>query len=336
MSQAPNSLRDLRGAGPAGSWAFENASVAAPLRAIARSPQDAVLAIITGTIGPSYRKVGATMAFLPDGARVGLLSSGCIEADLALHAAAALGDGLPRQVRYGAGSPFMDIQLPCGGGLEILLVPRPDPAPLRRVIAEFDARRPATLAIDRDSGRLFCLAGDLTRSPRPADPDRFLIGLTPEARFLIFGKGPETTTLAALVNAAHFPLAVISPDPETLDNCEAPDAQIVRLARPELPREVAVDPWSAVILLFHDHEWEPPILAQALATPAFYVGAMGSRRAGEARIAALRALDTPQASLDRLRGPIGLLPSVRDPRMLAVSILAEVLALSQHPGPATP
>ena len=87
-----------------------------PIHALLDAPGGGVLAIIAGIEGPSCRPMGAMMAVLADGTRRGTLLSGCIEADIALHAAQALSAGTPRLIRYGKGSPYVDIELPCGGG----------------------------------------------------------------------------------------------------------------------------------------------------------------------------------------------------------------------------
>ena len=113
--------------------ALDASSVIEPIRQL--SEGDGVLAMITRIDGPSYRPLGAMMAVMVGGRRVGTLSSGCVEADIALHAEKARLTGKPFSVIYGKGSPFADISLPCGGGLEILLVPAPDKA----VLAELHA-----------------------------------------------------------------------------------------------------------------------------------------------------------------------------------------------------
>ena len=100
----------------------------------------AALAVIAGTQGPAYRLAGAGMVIEPDGTLHGQLSAGCIDRDVALHAAQALADGQPRRLRYGAGSPFRDLQLPCGGTLDILVEPRPDPAAIRACRINDEAR----------------------------------------------------------------------------------------------------------------------------------------------------------------------------------------------------
>jgi xanthine dehydrogenase accessory factor len=86
------------------------------------------------------------------------------------------------------------------------------------------------------------------------------------------------------------------------------------------------DEHTAVACLFHEHEWEGPLLLNALRGPAFYVGALGSRQTQQRRVEALAALGANAAEIARLKGPIGLFPS-QDPRSLAVSALAEIVQI---------
>ena len=301
----------------------------APLTALAAATTPGVLAIISGTEGPSYRPVGAVMAFLDDGQRVGTLSSGCVESDLAIHAAETLRSGQPKTVLYGRGSPYIDIQLPCGGGLEILLVPRPDEMALKTLTDVLAARRPCTMTVDRRDGALTATENGSTQYRE----DRFALRLTPELQFFVFGKGPEAATFAAMVQSAGYPNLLLSPDDETLDHGRTAGCPTRHLVSKGLPGDIALDAWSSVVLFFHDHDWEPPILKAALKTDAFYIGAQGSRKARDARLLELEAMGVDHAALDRLHGPIGLVPSARDARTLAVSVLAEVLAVARQEGP---
>ena len=280
------------------------------------------LAVITGVEGPSYRPVGAAMALFADGGRLGSLSSGCIEADLARHAEDALRNGRPALLRYGRGSPWFDIQLPCGGGLEIMLLPAPDPRLLAEAARLSAARQVHALSIAPDRGLLY--AG----SERPMGWERGLFHLRrqPEPRFLIFGAGPEALVFAGLVHSAHFPALLASHDPETLEQAEPLGIDLRRLSTTSLPPDIPVDRWSNAVLFYHDHDREPPLLRDLLATPARYIGAQGSRRARDTRLEAMRQMGVSDPDLARLRGPIGLIPSTRDPRTLAVSVLAEILS----------
>lgn len=298
-----------------------------PLIALADTAEPGVLAVIVGVEGPSYRPVGAVMAVFPRSmTRVGTLSSGCVESDIALHAAEALENGAPNLVKYGRGSPFLDITLPCGGGLEILLVPTPDRQILAEVAARRAARQPCTLIIDRTTGVLALQ----DQGETGMQGDVFLLRLVPELRFLVLGKGPEASTFAALTQAAGYPNTLISPDAETLAQAEAAGCGAVHVTHAHMPADIETDPWTAIVLFFHDHDWEPPILAEAVRTPAFYIGSQGSQRARDARVLELEAMGVSAENLARLKGPIGLVPSARDARTLAVSVLAEVLDTARH------
>ena len=300
-----------------------------PLSMLAERREPGVLAIITGVEGPSYRPVGAAMAISETGERAGTLSSGCIEADIALHAREALADGAPKAIRYGRGSPFRDIELPCGGGLDILLVPAPDRDVLRALLRRQEARDPVTLAIDPGTG---ALALQETGATGWRD-GLFHVRHVPALRFQVFGKGPEACTFAALVQSAGYPNTLLSPDDETLATAGALGCGTRHLTQAAFPGDLPVDAWTAVVLFFHDHDWEPPILAGALETEAFYIGAQGSRRARDARLLALEAMGVGAEARARLHGPVGLIPSARDAGTLAVSVLAEILAVAQ-PAPA--
>lgn len=294
-----------------------------PVQALASERAEGILAMITGIDGPSYRPLGATMALFPDGRRVGSLSSGCIEADIYRHAEQALIDGRPVQLRYGKGSPYFDIRLPCGGGLEITLLPRPPLVLLNRAVALRQARQPYALSVSYDRG-LCHIAPD---RPTGFENGLFHAAVRPEPRFLIFGKGPETIVFAGLVRSAHFPCLLLSHDPETLELAAQGGVPTCCLVRDGLPADVAVDRWTAAVLFYHDHDHEPPILKDLLSTDACYIGAQGSRRTRDNRLVALRTLGVSDIDLARLKGPIGLAPSARDPRTLAISVLAEVLSL---------
>ena len=299
--------------------ALDASSVIEPIRHL--SEADGALAVITRIDGPSYRPLGAMMAVMADGRRIGTLSSGCVEADIALHAEKAMQAGKPLSVVYGKGSPFADITLPCGGGLEILLVPSPDKAVLAEVLAHHSARQTCALEVDGRSGALCVVPTGMTRWTG----DVFSVSIKPELAFYVFGKGPETCTFAGLAKSAGYPTMVLSPDEETLEIARAAGCATRHMNSPNMPGDLRPDAHSAVVLFFHDHEWEPPIIAGALASEAFYIGAQGSLRASEARKNELTLLGVDAEALKRVRGPIGLIPSVRDARKLAVSVLAEVL-----------
>lgn len=278
---------------------------------------DAVLAIITAISGPSYRQLGDIMAFCGD-RRIGSLSSGCIESDLSRHAETALVRG-PSRVRYGEGSPWLDLRLPCGGGLEITLLPRPSAALLGHIAASRAARERVAFVIDDDLSLRACAFG-----ATGAIEGGFRVALLPPPRFLIFGQGAEAQVFTGLANAAGYPHLLLAADADTVRQAQSAGLTARLLHWPALPTDLSIDDRTAVVLFFHDHDWEPPILARALNSPAFYIGAQGSLRARDARLEKLRELGV-KGGLDSLHGPIGMIARARDPRVLAISVLAEVL-----------
>lgn len=289
-----------------------------PLGDALGKPAGTVIAVITGTEGPSYRNVGAIMCLFADGTSSGDLTNGCVEADLALHAQAVRRTGRPMRLRYGKGSPFFDIRLPCGGGLDIALFPLGDGSALQDAVFVRQGRAPIALAFLPDG----------TIRLAPAQPtgwqgEAFILGLRPEPRVMIFGDGPEAQACARLFRAAGFPLRLVTTGSGDAGQDPSPTANSCRTQA-----QVLADPWTAIVTLFHDHEKEVGILARALTGPAFYVGAQGSKRVGEHRRASLLDAGLTEAEIGRLRAPIGLIPSTRDARSLAVSVLAEVVSAS--------
>lgn len=274
-----------------------------------------VMAVLTATHGPAYRNPGTAMAIAPDGRFAGALSSGCIEADLILHAATVRAQDAPMQLRYGQGSPFIDLRLPCGGAIEVMLFALRDPDVLADLSRARAARRPVSLSLS-DTGRLSL-----------DDPDGcgFTVAFKAPIRFVVFGAGPEASVFADLVQSMGYDHVLVSHEDQTLSAAEAMGCTTRRLAHLPDVAELVPDDRCAALLFYHDHDYEPQILRGLLDSPAFYIGAQGSRATQAARLDRLAALGVLPAARDRVRGPIGVIPSARDPRLLAISVLAEVV-----------
>ena len=279
------------------------------------------LVTVVGAEGGSVRAPGAFMAVDGEGRTAGYVSNGCVDADLVANARASLEDDAPRRLRYGRGSPFLDIRLPCGGRLDLLVTPRPDVNAVARVLDAMAARAPVLARVSERAG-LEALQPDAAN----ASPELFTTLIEPKTRVRIAGRGAETLALARLAAAAEMDVAVQSPDRACLASAAALGAETEYLSRPDDPPPCTDDPWTAFVMMFHDHDWEPALLQDALRGPAFYVGALGSRRTHAARREALSALGAAPADIDRVRGPVGLVPGCRDAASLAVSTLAEIVA----------
>lgn len=305
---------------------IEYASNRVPLKHL--SQNDGVLAVITETEGTSYRNVGTMMAFLPDGTRIGSLSSGCIEDDIADHAAKALATGQAIPLRYGIGSPFFDLKLPCGGGLSILLIPNPDRSLLTTLLDLGARRQTAHLSIGLTDGSLIL-------SPAKK-PGRLTVVLEPELRFWVYGHGVEAISFALMTQAAGYDVTLYGQGSLQSDLSRIGPLNIQTVTSFRSYVCPTPDSRTAVTLFFHDHENEARILSQFLPTDAFFIGAQGSLRARTRLLADLRALGVTPEHLSRLRPDFGLIPSCRDPRTLAVSVMAHVLSVAGSQSTLTP
>ncbi len=281
-----------------------------------------VLALLTKTEGPAYREIGAALAIDARGGYAGAITSGCIEADLVLHAAEVRTSGVPRVLRYGAGSPFFDLKLPCGGALEVTLVPVGAGERLRALARARAERRAVSLHL-APSGAL-TLGAFAETGP---EAEGFRVGFRPALRHLILGAGPEALAFARLVAGLGREHLLLSHDDMVLGSARALGLSARRLGAIAELETVGVDAETAVTLFYHDHDMEPELLRALLAHPAAYIGAQGSRAAQVARVARLGALGVAPEAIARLRGPIGLIPSTRDPETLAISVLAEISAV---------
>ena len=299
---------------------YEYASNRVPIRQLSQQP--GVLAVIVRTLGASYRTVGTMMAFLANGTRVGSLSSGCIEDDIAEHANTALATGQAQTLRYGTGSPFFDLKLPCGGGLSILLIPNPDAALLRQVLSLGQDRRVVHLSIDLQTGdlRVLDLAQDLD--------GRLLVTMQPELRFWVYGHGVEAIAFASMAHAAGYDVTLYGQQNLQADLSRLGGLRVETVTSFRSYACPKPDNRTAVALFFHDHENEARILSQFLTMDALFIGAQGSLLARQRLLADLRALGVADEYIARLRPEFGLIPSCRDPRTLAVSVMAHVLSIA--------
>ena len=286
------------------------------------------LVVVTGTEGGAVRADGALMVVPEAAAPAGYVSNGCVDADVAAHARRALETGAPVRLRYGKGSPFIDIRLPCGGAIDLAVMPDPDPSVIAAADVALGGRRRTVLAFDM--GRGMVALGDRERARAGWAGDVFTACYQPRLRIRIAGRGPEALALARLSAASGMEVILQSPDEDILLAArEMGVGNAVQLTTPSAPPAVTDDPWTAFVMMFHDRDWEEGLLRQALAGRAFYIGALGSRRTQAARLDMLAAAGADAASLRRIRGPIGLVPSQRDASQIAISTLAEIVAVSQ-------
>ncbi len=303
----------------------------------------ALLATVVRTWGSSPRPVGSIMALCEDGSVVGSVSGGCIEDDLIDRHTRAYAQGVPTAdagkdhcipsgpptfVKYGVTADEAHrFGLPCGGTLELLLEYDPDPNSLATLITALEAGR-----LMQRSVRLADGVATLTPAAAPTelvvDAEKLTNTFGPEYRMLLIGAGQLAEYLATMALFNGFAVTVCDPREEYRGSWNVPAATVVS----DMPDDVVLafkpDRRSCVVALTHDPKLDDLALLEALNTDAFYVGGIGSRRNNEARHARMiEHFDQTEESLARLRGPIGIYIGSKTPPEIAVSVMAEILAV---------
>ncbi len=287
--------------------------------------QKTALITLVAVTGASTRNPGTHMAVAEDGSSTGSFSGGCIEAAVVAEALDVIRSGQPRETRFGAGSPYLDIRLPCGGGIDLLFTPLLDVAVIADIFHRIEQRKPFTITLDSEGTDILCSGHSRRQGGVERSESRIRVDHIPAARLNILGHGPSVESLVSLATSYGIDCAVLSPDPAVIAAVRERAMVADLLKTPHATPLLAPDPWTACIFYFHDHDWEAALMKQALSSPAFYVGAMGSRQTHAKRLQYLADIDVPEADRARMVAPIGLIPSTRDPATLALSTLGQVV-----------
>ncbi|MBT9610397.1 MAG: XdhC family protein [Aquabacterium sp.] len=288
----------------------------------------AALVTVVRTWGSAPRPPGAWMALRDDGLVQGSVSGGCIEDDLVLRMRAGEFTGTPVLQRYGVTQDeAARFGLPCGGTLALLIEPAPDAASLRALSERLREGRLMRRTVDVATGAVTlddACRGDALQW----DGQRLTTVHGPRWRLLIIGAGQIARYLAPMAIALDHAVSVCDPREAYATEWDVAGAPLL----PGMPDDVVVafqpDPRTAIVALTHDPKLDDMALLEALKSPAFYVGALGSRVNNAARRERLRQhFDLSDEEVARLHGPAGLHIGSHTPPEIALSILAEVTAV---------
>jgi xanthine dehydrogenase accessory factor len=306
-----------------------DAQVLDAARAWAAAGHRFALVTVARTFGSAPRPPGAWMVLRDDGQVRGSVSGGCVEDDLIGRMAAGEFAGTaPRLLRYGVTvDEARRFGLPCGGSLELLLEPAPDAGLLEQLAQRIAAGQLVRRRIALSSGSVDLEGGHV--GDRLQWDGETLVSLHgPAWRLLIIGAGQISHYLATMAQALGYRVHVCDPRREYAEGWEVPGAERIDSHPDEAVAGWSPDPRSAVVALTHDPKLDDLALLEALKSPAFYVGALGSHANNRKRRERLRQyFDLSQAEIDRLHGPVGLAIGSRTPPEIAVSILAEMTAV---------
>lgn len=324
---------------------------------------DVAVATVVATWGSSPRRPGSVMCMNERGDFAGSVSGGCVETAVVEEARGVLESGRPGMLEYGVtNGDAWEVGLACGGTVQVWVEPVHDLVELGRVVASPERGPSRIVATDLSSGDKFeffvdagedgnvtvapddveyhwdaaefaailddardALNRDRSRIVQVGEAGVFLHVLGSPVRVVIVGAVHIAQNLVAMVRAAGFAPVVVDPRTAFATPVRFPDVELVHAWPAEAFRLLDLDDRTAVVALTHDPKLDDPALKSALASDAFYIGALGSRRTHARRRERLREEGIPLDALDRIRAPIGLDIGARTPGEIATSIMAEVV-----------
>jgi xanthine dehydrogenase accessory factor len=298
------------------------------------------LARVVATRRSAPRPVGSKLIVSETGELAGSISGGCVESEVVEAAREVLAGGEPRLLTYGiSDDQALGIGLPCGGEIDVW-VDEPDPALLERLAEVARGERRAVFFVDLDDGQQrLALDGDddvadeLIRSGHSRVVELhsrrvFADVFGPPPRLFVYGAVDTADALCAAAKAIGWRTIAADARKRFATRERLPHADEIIVAWPEEAlAQVAPDHTTAIVVLTHDDKFDLPLLTGALATEAYYIGALGSRRNQERRRERLLDAGLDESELERISGPAGLDIGAHTPAETAVSMLAEIMAV---------
>jgi xanthine dehydrogenase accessory factor len=251
-----------------------------------------------------------------------------------------LASGRPKLLTYGiSDDQAWSVGLPCGGEIDVLLAPLNDTVvgQVKEIFAR-DERGAILTRLDGSGESSFVGEGErgevdeLIRARRNTIVElegrrSFVEVLGPPARLLVIGGLDTAEALCAAAKLIGWQTIVADARARFATKERIPSADELLVAWPEdVLAQVRPDHDTAVVVLTHDDRFDVPALLGALATDAFYIAALGSRRNQERRRELLREAGVGDDDLERIAGPAGLDIGAHSPSETALSILAEAVA----------
>ncbi|MFM7049035.1 MAG: XdhC family protein [Polynucleobacter sp.] len=286
------------------------------------------LATVVQTWGSSPRPVGSWLAIREDGQVVGSVSGGCVEDDLIRRVQTEiLTRTSPELVKYGVSKDeAVRFGLPCGGTLQLLVEPRPELAILEAIMSGIKKRSIVLREVNVLTGQSTLSIGNRSTQFQFSNEKMQTI-YGPRWRMFIIGAGQLSLCLASFALTSDFDITMIDPREEYAEGIGSEGIQFIQGMPDDVMQELGVDSHTAIVALTHDPKIDDLALIDALQSEAFYVGALGSHTNTQKRKERLREFNLSTKQLERLHGPVGLAIGALTPPEIAVSIMAEVIAV---------
>jgi xanthine dehydrogenase accessory factor len=286
------------------------------------------IATVVQTWGSSPRPVGSWLAIRDDGQVVGSVSGGCVEDDLIRRVQTEiLVRNLPEMVVYGVSrEEAARFGLPCGGTLRLLVEPRPEQTILESILAAIEGHQLILREVNLQTGKSVLHPGTKTDG-FSLTAHTMQTSYGPRWRMFVIGAGQLSLYVANFAVASDFDVIVIDPREEYAEGLDLKGVQFIKGMPDDVMQELGIDSHTAIVALTHDPKIDDLALIDALQSEAFYVGALGSLTNTLKRKERLREFNVTSEQLERLHGPVGLAIGALTPPEIAVSVMAEIIAV---------
>lgn len=308
-----------------------------------RAGKGAALATVIDTWGSAPRPVGSQLVISGDGAMMGSVSGGCVEAAVVHEALAGLQSGMPKVLTFGvADEEAFAVGLACGGTIRVLVEPVGDapgaiPASLLAGLTDARARRqpvallthPEThtrrLTAGPDDPKADAIASRMRSDRSGLEEDGWFIGIhNPPLRMVIVGAVHIAQALVPMARACGYDPILIDPRGAFGSAARFPGDNIIEDWPDEALAALKPDTRTAIVTLTHDPKLDDPALIAGLASQAFYIGSLGSSRTHAKRLERLQMADITPEQIARIHAPVGLNIGAKSPAEIAISIMAQV------------
>jgi xanthine dehydrogenase accessory factor len=292
------------------------------IREMFATSQHGALVTLVAADGPTPRPIGSQMVITADNRAAGYVSGGCVESSLELICQEVMAEGKVRHIRFGADSPYLDVQLVCGTSIELVIEPVSlrDPSWLRILQAMADRKQIVRTLNANGQVVLSDLPNGASMTLARSAKDAYVRTYAPRTRIVVAGSDPVALALLSLGQASGFEMTCVRP----LGPDFPAQIHISSYLRTDVTQD-SFDAWTACVTTTHDLDQDHDVLSKALASSAFYVGALGSVRKRHERVSRLVKEGLDAQTVGRLRAPVGLDIGAATPFEIAISILADII-----------
>ena len=309
------------------------------------------VATVVSTWGSSPRPIGSRLVVDEEGRFIGSVSGGCVEGAVLLAAEEVIETDAPALLEFGVSDEkAISVGLACGGTIQIFVEKFKDPERFKNILERLNNGISTSLATSLVTGKRILVeeVGSLLELDLPETSHHFLTQAftenkqgvietsdgtifietwRPPLRLVIIGAVHIAQVLALIASAAGYEVTIVDPRSAFATQDRFPNLELITEWPDKALEAFKLNQRSAIVALTHDPKIDDPALLVSLQSPAFYIGALGSRRTAEKRKERYRAQGLDEKTLSRISGPVGLSIGAITPGEIAISIMAEITAV---------